>query len=173
LLGSLAHGYCYAQRTREGRITMGGRGVPYRFGSKIDVNGATQQATIDQLHGILVALFPQTAGVRIEHGAPRDWCTTVGLDPKTRIGWAGGYVGSGVSSSNLAGRTLTDLILGRDTALTRLPWVNRSVRPWEPEPLRWLGVHAMYQLYRLADKREATLARPSKLALLADKITGH
>ncbi len=33
LLGEGAHAYCYAQRTREGRIAMGGRGVPYRFGS--------------------------------------------------------------------------------------------------------------------------------------------
>ncbi|SFO12609.1 Glycine/D-amino acid oxidase [Mesorhizobium sp. NFR06] len=180
LLGNAAHAYCYAQRTREGRITMGGRGVPYSYGSRTDVNGQTQQATIDQLHTILTTLLPQTAGCRIDHawcgvlGVPRDWCTTAGLDPTTRIGWAGGYVGLGVSSSNLSGRTLTDLVLGQDTELTRLPWVNRKVRPWEPEPFRWLGVHAMYQLYRIADKREAEgLAHTSKLAALADSITGH
>ncbi|TGT75074.1 FAD-dependent oxidoreductase [bacterium M00.F.Ca.ET.159.01.1.1] len=180
LLGNAAHAYCYAQRTREGRITMGGRGVPYRYGSRTDINGQTQQATIDQLHTILTTLLPQTAGCRIDHawcgvlGVPRDWCTTVGLDPATRIGWAGGYVGLGVSSSNLSGRTLTDLVLGQDTELTRLPWVNRKVRPWEPEPFRWLGVHSMYQLYRIADNREAAgLAHTSKLAALADSITGH
>lgn len=180
LLGNGAHAYCYAQRTREGRITMGGRGVPYRYGSRTDVNGRTQQATIDQLHTILTTLLPQTAGCRIDHawcgvlGVPRDWCTTVGLDPKTRIGWAGGYVGLGVSSSNLSGRTLADLILGNETDLTRLPWVNRKVRPWEPEPFRWLGVHSMYQLYRIADQREAAgLDHTSKLATLADIITGH
>lgn len=180
LLGNAAHAYCYAQRTREGRITMGGRGVPYRYGSRTDVNGRTQQATIDQLHTILTTLLPQTAGCRIDHawcgvlGVPRDWCTTVGLDPKTRIGWAGGYVGLGVSSSNLSGRTLADLILGNETDLTRLPWVNRKVRPWEPEPFRWLGVHSMYQLYRIADQREAAgLDHTSKLAALADIITGH
>ncbi|TIR26803.1 MAG: FAD-dependent oxidoreductase [Mesorhizobium sp.] len=180
LLGNAAHAYCYAQRTREGRITMGGRGVPYRYGSRTDINGQTQQATIDQLHTILTTLLPQTAGCRIDHawcgvlGVPRDWCTTVGLDPATRIGWAGGYVGLGVSSSNLSGRTLTDLVLGQDTELTRLPWVNRKVRPWEPEPLRWLGVHSMYQLYRIADQREAAgLGHTSRLAALADSITGH
>jgi len=180
LLGDSAHAYCYAQRTREGRITMGGRGVPYRYGSKTDVNGQTQQATIDQLHTILTTLLPQTAGLRIDHawcgvlGVPRDWCTTVGLDPHSGIGWAGGYVGLGVSSSNLAGRTLADLILGQDTELVRLPWVNRSVRRWEPEPFRWLGVHSMYQLYHLADRREAQgLPHSSKLARLADSITGH
>ncbi|MDF2810960.1 MAG: hypothetical protein K0S56_1991 [Microvirga sp.] len=180
LLGNTAHTYCYAQRTREGRITMGGRGVPYRYGSRTDIDGTTQQATIDQLHTILTTLLPKTAGLRIEHawcgvlGVPRDWCTTVGFDPHTGIGWAGGYVGLGVSSSNLSGRTLADLILGRDTELVRLPWVNRSVRPWEPEPFRWLGVHSMYQLYRIADEREAGgLARTSRLAALADHITGH
>lgn len=180
LLGEAAHAYCYAQRTREGRITMGGRGVPYRFGSKTDVNGRTQQATIDQLHAILTRLLPQTKSVKIEHawcgvlGVPRDWCTTTGFNEKTGIGWAGGYVGLGVSSSNLAGRTLADLILKHDTELVRLPWVNRTVRNWEPEPLRWLGVHSMYQLYKYADQREANgLQDTSKLALLADKITGH
>ncbi|WP_054312517.1 FAD-binding oxidoreductase [Mesorhizobium sp. 1M-11] len=180
LLGDAAHAYCYAQRTREGRITMGGRGVPYRYGSATDVNGQTQQATIDKLHAILKRLLPQAAHLRIDHawcgvlGVPRDWCTTVGLDPKTRIGWAGGYVGLGVSSSNLSGRTLTDLILGRDTELVRLPWVNRQVRKWEPEPLRWLGVHSMYQLYRIADEREERgLQHSSRLAAIADRITGH
>lgn len=180
LLGDAAHAYCYAQRTREGRITMGGRGVPYRFGSKTDVNGQTQQATIDALHGILTRLLPQTKSLKIDHawcgvlGVPRDWCTTVGFDRSTGIGWAGGYVGLGVSSSNLAGRTLSDLVLNRETELTGLPWVNRTVRKWEPEPFRWLGVHSMYQLYRMADEREfAGQPHTSKLAALADSITGH
>ena len=180
LLGNTAHAYCYAQRTREGRITMGGRGVPYRFGSRTDVDGQTQQATVDALYKILTTLLPQTRKLRIEHswcgvlGVPRDWCTTTGLDPKTRIGWAGGYVGLGVSSSNLAGRTLSDLVLGNDSGLTKLPWVNRSVRKWEPEPFRWLGVHSMYQLYRIADEREAAgLGHTSNLAHIADAITGH
>ena len=180
LLGDMAHAYCYAQRTRGGRIAMGGRGVPYRFGSQTDVRGQTQPATIEQLRAILTRLLPQTKNLRIDHawcgvlGVPRDWCTTAGLDRETGIGWAGGYVGLGVSSSNLSGRTLRDLILGHDTELSRLPWVNHTVRKWEPEPLRWLGVHSMYQLYRMADEREnAGLPQTSKLAVLADRITGH
>ena len=96
---------------------------------------------------------------------PRDWCATVGLDRGTGIGWAGGYVGVGVSTSNLAGRTLCDLALGRETGLTGLPWVNRKVRRWEPEPLRWLGINAMYGLLHQADRNEAKGgARASRLA---------
>ena len=144
------------------------------------MRGQTQQATIDQLHAILLRLLPQTRNLRIDHawcgvlGVPRDWCTTVGFDRKSGMGWAGGYVGLGVSSSNLSGRTLRDLVLGRDTELTRLPWVNRAVRRWEPEPLRWIGVHGMYQLYHLADRREeGGLKHSSRLAALADRLTGH
>lgn len=180
LLGDMAHAYCYAQRTREGRITMGGRGVPYRFGSQTDDRGRTQAATIAQLKAILYRLLPQTKSLRIDHawcgvlGVPRDWCTTVGLDRQTGIGWAGGYVGLGVSTSNLSGRTLRDLILGLDTPLATLPWVNHAVKKWEPEPLRWLGVHSMYQLFRIADEREAAgLDHTSKLAAVADRLTGH
>jgi glycine/D-amino acid oxidase-like deaminating enzyme len=180
LLGDMAHAYCYAQRTREGRITMGGRGVPYRFGSATDDRGRTQAATIAQLRAILYRLLPQTRNLRIDHawcgvlGVPRDWCTAVGLDRQTGIGWAGGYVGLGVSTSNLSGRTLCDLVLGRDTPLTTLPWVGHEVKKWEPEPLRWLGVHSMYQLYRIADEREeAGLEHTSALAAIADRLTGH
>lgn len=180
VLGDAAHTYCYAQRTREGRIAMGGRGVPYRYGSRTDIRGQTQKATIGKLHQILTTLLPQTRGLPLAHawcgvlGVPRDWCATAGFDPATGIGWAGGYVGLGVSSSNLSGRTLRDLLLGRDTELTRLPWVNRTVRKWEPEPLRWLGVHSMYELYRIADAREAKgLAGTSRLAAFADRLTGH
>jgi glycine/D-amino acid oxidase-like deaminating enzyme len=180
VLGDLAHAYCYAQRTADGRIAIGGRGVPYRYGSKVDNDGSTQPKTIKALRDILVRLFPATADVPIDHAwsgvlaVPRDWCSTVGLDQGSGMGWAGGYVGHGVATTNLAGRTLADLVLQRDTDLTRLPWVGRKVRQWEPEPLRWLGVHAMYAVYRAADRQERS-GRPttSPLATVADKVSGR
>lgn len=180
ILGDFKNAYCYCQRTREGRIAVGGRGVPYRFGSAIDARGAPDGETIKRLVAILHQHFPAARDVPIAHawcgvlGVPRDWCATVGLDPATGIGWAGGYVGVGVSTSNLAGRTLADLALGRKTALTDLPWVNRRVRNWEPEPFRWLGVHGMYALLRAADSREARgLGGPSRLAAIGNWLTGR
>jgi glycine/D-amino acid oxidase-like deaminating enzyme len=179
-LGDLAHAYCYAQRTADGRIAIGGRGVPYRFGSKTDNDGSTHPETVTALREILVRLFPQTRDVQIDHawsgvlGVPRDWCSTVGLDAATGLAWAGGYVGHGVATTNLAGRTLTDLLLGRSTELTRLPWVCRRVRKWEPEPLRWLGVQSMYAAYRWADRQErGGRTSTSPIATVADKISGR
>ncbi|MBS0572307.1 MAG: FAD-dependent oxidoreductase [Proteobacteria bacterium] len=181
LLSDASHTYCYAQRTREGRIAMGGRGVPYLFGSRTDDRGRTQPETVEKLKAILYRMLPQTRGLRLDHawcgvlGVPRDWCATVGLDRETGIGWAGGYVGLGVSTSNLAGQTMADLVLGRTTDRTVLPWVNRRPRKWEPEPLRWLGVHGMYRLYRMADRNEAAGGgkQTSRLATLANRLTGR
>ena len=181
IVGDFANAYCYCQRTREGRITVGARGVPYRFGSSLDTNGAPDPETIRRLTEILHRHFPATRPFRIAHawcgvlGVPRDWCATVGFDPASGMGWAGGYVGVGVSTSNLAGRTLADLVQGRQTDLTHLPWVNRRTRPWEPEPLRWLGVHGMYKLLNAADRAEAQpgVTRPSWLGALGNRLTGR
>lgn len=185
-LGDMAHAYMYAQRTADGRIALGGRGVPYRFGSRTDNDGRTQDATIEALREILVRFFPSLAGVAVEHawsgvlGVPRDWCATVTLDRSTGLGWAGGYVGSGVATTNLAARTLRDLVqldsgqAGR-TDLTELPWVNHKVRKWEPEPFRWLGVQGMYATYRAADQRERLhpSTDSSRLARVADRVAGR
>lgn len=180
ILGDFANAYCYCQRTRDDRIIVGARGTPYKFGSAIDANGAPDPKTVAYLTAILNRHFPAARDYAIDHawcgvlGVPRDWCATVGLDQATGIGWAGGYVGVGVSTSNLAGRTLADLTMRRDTDLVRLPWVNRRVRNWEPEPLRWLGVQGMYALLRSADRREdRDRGPPSMFARLGNWLTGR
>ena len=178
-LGDLAHGFFYAQRTADGRIALGGRAVPYRYASRIDRDGAVGQATIDYLAGVLHTVLPQTRDVPIAHGwcgvlaVPRDWTAGVAFDPSTGLGEAGGYVGHGVTATNLAGRTLADLILKRSTDLTALPWVDHSPRTWEPEPLRWLGVRGLYTAYKLADRHEERRETTSPIAVLADRITGR
>lgn len=181
LLGDYAHGYMYAQRTADNRIALGGRGIPYRYGSRIDDRGATQEWTVNALTDLMHDMFPATRDVPISHawcgvlGVPRDWTATVDFDRATGLGTAGGYVGSGLTTTNLAGHTLADLVLGHDTALTRLPWVGRRVRQWEPEPLRWLGVQGMYAMYRTADRHETNkdMAQTSRLARVANVIAGR
>ena len=106
-------------------------------------------------------------------------CRATGARPcastaATGLGWAGGYVGHGVTTTNLAARTMRDLVLGRDTDLTALPWVDRRVRAWEPEPLRWLGVRGLYVAYRAADRHESGgMSGTSPIARAADRISGR
>ncbi|HEY3531075.1 MAG TPA: FAD-binding oxidoreductase [Nocardioides sp.] len=166
------HLVIYGQRTADDRLVFGGRGAPYHFGSRIRPAYDRVPAVFDALHATLVDLFPVVRGAAITHrwggalGIARDWTASVGLDPTSGLGWAGGYVGDGVTTTNLAGRTLADLVLGRDTELTRLPWVGHRSRSWEPEPLRWLGINAGLRGMTWADREEERTGRPSRIARL-------
>jgi glycine/D-amino acid oxidase-like deaminating enzyme len=185
-MGDAAHAYMYAQRTADGRIALGGRGVPYRFASATDHLGTTDQSTVEALTRVLRRMFPAAAGAGIAHawcgvlGVPRDWCATVTYHPASGMGWAGGYTGTGVAAANLAGRTLADLVTGEKSELTTLPWVGHRSRTWEPEPARWAGVHGLYALYRLADRLEsapdgagnAQVRAGEALGRVGDKISG-
>lgn len=49
--------------------------------------------------------------------------------------------------------------------------VDGLARSWEPRPLRFMGVHGIYAMYRKADLREGRTRAPSRLARLADQIS--
>ena len=174
----------YGQRTADGRLVFGGRGAPYHFGSRITAAHDREERVFAMLRATLVEMFPVLRTARFTHawggalGIPRDWIASVGLDrdtgPGPGLAWAGGYVGDGVGTTNLAGRTLRDLVLRRDTELTRLPWVGHRSRRWEPEPLRWLGVNAGLRAMTFADTEERLTGRPSLVArAVAPLVGGH
>jgi glycine/D-amino acid oxidase-like deaminating enzyme len=173
------HLLIYAQRTADNRIAFGGRGAPYHFRSRIEPSFDRAPAVFAELQRSLVELFPALVDTAVTHrwggplAAPRDWFSSVRYDARSGMGEAGGYVGDGVSTTNLAGRTLADLVLARDTPLTRLPWVDHRSRRWEPEPLRFLGVNAGRLLAVAADKEEARTGRPSVVGRLAKAYIGH
>jgi glycine/D-amino acid oxidase-like deaminating enzyme len=169
----------YGQRTADGRIAFGGRGAPYHFGSRVRAEFDRDPRVHEMLRGILRDLLPGLGDVAFTHawggnlGVPRDWFPSVGFDRAKGLAWAGGYVGDGVSTTNLAGRTLADLVTGRDSELTGLPWAGRRSRRWEPEPLRWIGVNAVTQLMSGADRSEARTGRPSRSARQFWRAIGH
>jgi glycine/D-amino acid oxidase-like deaminating enzyme len=168
----------YGQRTADDRLVFGGRGAPYHFGSRIRPGYDRETRVFAMLRRTLVDMFPVLAAARFTHawggalGIPRDWVASVGLDRDTGIGWAGGYVGDGVATTNLAGRTMRDLVLERDTGLTRLPWVGHRSRRWEPEPLRWLGVNTGLRAMTFADTEERLTRRPSLVARAVAPLAG-
>jgi glycine/D-amino acid oxidase-like deaminating enzyme len=175
----LRHLIIYGQRTADGRLVFGSRGAPYHFGSAVRPSYDRVPAVFAAQKKTLVDLFPVLGDAAITHtwggpvGIARDWCASVGLDVATGIGWAGGYVGDGLSTTNLAGRTLADLILGRDSKLVRLPWVGHRSRRWEPEPLRWIGINAGLRAMAWADHAEARTGRPSRVAAAFGRFIGH
>lgn len=173
------HLLIYGQRTADDRIAFGGRGARYHLGSAIRPDYDRVPHVFEHLRRALVDLFPVLDGTRITHrwggplGVPRDWHARVNFSPTTGLASAGGYVGDGLSTTNLAGRTLADLLTGHASELTRLPWVGHTARDWEPEPWRFLGANAGLLAMQAADAEERLTQRRSIIARAMGPLVGH
>jgi glycine/D-amino acid oxidase-like deaminating enzyme len=169
----------YLARTPDGRILFGGRGAPYHFGSRIRPEYDDHPATHDMLRGMVRAWFPSLGDVRFTHawggpiGMARDWMPTFSHDPATGVASARGYVGHGVALSNLAARTLVDLILETPSGLAELPMANHRSPDWEPEPLRFIGVRYTQQAFAGIDAKADRSGRAPSGPSLAQFLGRH
>lgn len=169
----------YLSRTVDGRILFGGRGAPYHYGSRIAPRFDHDMATHDGLRRQLVDWFPALKGVGFSRawggplGMPRDWCPTFRYDPASGLAGAYGYTGQGVATSNLAGRILADLITTGTTEFAELPMVDKRVRRWEPEPLRWLAARYVQRSLAAIDDRAARTGRTPTGRSLAERLVRH
>ncbi|HRA48789.1 MAG TPA: FAD-binding oxidoreductase [Thermomicrobiales bacterium] len=169
----------YLSRTADGRILFGGRGAPYRYGSRITSEMDKHAGTHQMLENNVRSWFPRLKDVRFTHtwGGPlgwsRDFMPTVAYDRTSNIALAHGYTGNGVATTNLAARTLTDLITGVDSPLLQLPHANHKTRKWEPEPFRWLGVRYMQQAFMKLDRQAEATGIAPKGTSLAERMTAH
>lgn len=168
--GDDRHMVIYGQRTSDNRIAFGGRGVPYLFGSRIAESAEQHLPSHELIRETLVDMLPALADATITHrwggvlGIPRNWLPGLTFDSVSGQATLGGYVGEGVAASNLAGRTMAELITRQETERTSLPWVDTTARKWEPEPLRWLGVRFSRWILAAADRRETKTDNEARLA---------
>ncbi len=148
----------YLTRTDDGRILFGSRGAPYRLGSKISDDQDRHAETHARIQRLTLEWFPMLKGIQFTHswggsvGMPRDWMPMTEFDPASKIATARGYTGQGVSTTNLTGRVLAELISGAKTELSRLPIAQRRSPLWEFEPLRWLAVRYMQNAFFRIDE---------------------
>jgi glycine/D-amino acid oxidase-like deaminating enzyme len=169
----------YLSKTADGRILFGGRGAPYRFRSSIRDSFDRHAETHDILRNAAREWFPALKDARFTHawggplGVPRDYMPTMSYDPAQGIATARGYTGQGVATANLSGRVLADLILGRDTEITRLPTVGHHSRNWEPEPLRWLGARFVQNRFAAIDRKAEETGVPPTGKSLAERLNAH
>lgn len=179
LIGSPRYTVVYLSRTSDGRILFGGRGAPYRFGSPIRDEYDRHAPTHTRLRELACEWFPALREVGFGHawggplGMPRDWHPTISFDERSGVASARGYVGHGVSTSNLAGRTLAELIAGRRSERTDLPLVGHRSPDWEPEPLRWLGVRYTQAGLGRIDRQAERTGRPPGGRSLAERLARH
>jgi len=173
------HLLVYGQRAADNRFAFGGRGARYHWGSAIRPEYDRVRDVFQHLRSSLHDIFPSINDLGVTHtwggplGVPRDWHASASYDPATGVASAGGYVGDGLSTTNLAGRTLADLITRTDSDLVRLPWVNHVSPSWEREPLRFIGANAGLLAMTIADAEERITRRPSLAAKLMAPLVGH
>lgn len=152
----------YGQRSADGRLVFGARGG-YQFGSKVRSTFNLADKEFRLRESIMRDLFPSLREVDISHGwggalaMARAFAPHAIFDRTHGVALAGGYGGEGVGASNLFARTLTDLILEKESALTRLPWAFRAdparvLRRWEPEPFRWLTYQTLLAVFNWEDQ---------------------
>jgi len=175
---NLNHIVTYGHLTADRRIAFGCRGS-YRYGSRIQ-HFDPSNSVFERVRNTLTGMFPGLAGVHFTHawggcmGVARTLQPSVCFHEPSGIGWAGGFFGNGVAATHLAGRTLADLALQRDTERVHTPWVNPpevrylTKRLWEPEPVRWLGIKsrtAWMHWTDWAERRAEPLAGPMNWVL--------
>ena len=152
----------YIQRSRDNRLVVGARGA-YQFGAKSQHALHTSSRDDDRRQHLTRHLFPQLGQITVSHrwggslAIPRSFAPAVIITPDRSVATAGGYLGEGVGASFLFGRTLAELLLETPSSRAEQPWVQHSPialarRPWEPEPLPWLGFNATMTLFDVEDR---------------------
>jgi glycine/D-amino acid oxidase-like deaminating enzyme len=177
---SLLH---YFRTTKDARIAFGWGGGRIAMGARTkghaEIDAAVIAAAADHLH----EYFPALRGRRITHawGGPIDASPThlpaVSSLGSGRAFVAAGYTGNGVGPSNMVGRTLASLALGRDDAHTHLAFVDAKTPRVPPEPLHWIGGEAIR--LGILKKEEAEMQDrqpgriPSTIARIPELIGFH
>lgn len=123
----------YFRPTVDGRILMGGNDITVPFGAGFDHDFAPAIWRRCEEH--LTWIFPQLADVRVAYrwGGPvsvnLDMTPEIGFIGDERVIYATGYLGHGVSLSQLNGRVIADLLGERRTELSDFWMVNRKAVP--------------------------------------------
>ncbi|MDH1866322.1 FAD-binding oxidoreductase [Pseudomonas chengduensis] len=173
----------YGQRSLDDRLIFGARGG-YRFGGRLRTDFNLTDDELGLRRYLMGEIFPQLRNVSFTHswggnlGMARRFQPHMLRDTRNRIALSGGYGGEGVGATNLGGRTLADLILGRDSELLRQPWVLSdspisSLSRWEPEPCRWLGYNAIIRSFVHEDEVLANPRSPAWRRRLAQALAAR
>lgn len=146
----------YFRPTVDGRILMGGNDITVPFGAGFDHDFAPAIWRRCEEH--LKWIFPQLRDLRIAYrwGGPvsvnLDMTPEVGFIGDERIMYATGYLGHGVSLSQLNGRLIADLLSERRTELSDFWIVNRKAIPMPGALLAFAATHAIRGGLKLWDR---------------------
>ncbi|MBI1886472.1 MAG: FAD-dependent oxidoreductase [Chloroflexi bacterium] len=150
----------YYRLTADNRLLFGGADAQYYFGAPLDRDQSPR--VFRMLEQDLARMFPPLKDARIDYrwggpvSVPLDFFPAFGyLGKDKRVAYALGCMGHGVALMNMAGHIMRDLVLERESEFTELFFVNRTVIPLPPEPIRWALGETIRQALKLQDRWEA------------------
>jgi glycine/D-amino acid oxidase-like deaminating enzyme len=170
---SLLH---YFRTTKDGRIAFGWGGGRIAMGARTKGRAEVDPAVIAGAAEHLHEYFPQLGGRHITHawGGPIDASPThlpaVTTLDQGRAFVAAGYTGNGVGPSNMVGRTLASLALGRKDEHTSLAFVDPKTPRVPPEPFHWIGGESIRFAIEKKEEAEMTGRQPGQVASAVAKV---
>ena len=166
----------YFRPTIDGRILWAGRDAPYRPDGP-DPRYDRDERVFRRLEETFRWTFPQLDDVKFEYswggpvGVTATFLPGAGWLKGHRVAYAFGYNGHGVSISNLLAMSVRDLMLERDTVLTRLALVGKKPLSLGPRLIRDPFVRAQAD-YFLRQDDAGTELKPSLLVRLSQRFFG-
>ena len=166
----------YFRTTPDGRIAFGWGGgriaMGARTGGRAELDADVLATSAEHLHDY----FPQLRGRRLTHawGGPIDASPThlpaVGTFAHGNAWVAAGYTGNGVGPSNMVGRTLASLSLGKKDEHADLAFVDDKTPRLPPEPFHWIGGEAIRLGILHKEKAELSNRKPGRVASAIAKV---
>ncbi len=166
----------YFRTTPDGRIAFGWGGGRIAMGARTHGRAELDRSVIAAAADDLHAYFPALRGRRITHawGGPIDASPThlpaVSTLGHGRAFVAAGYTGNGVGPSNMVGRALASLALGREDDHTNLAFVDANTPRVPPEPFHWLGGESIRSAIEKKEQAEMAGQPPGRVASALAKI---
>lgn len=148
--------------TAHGTLTGGSKVVRYRFGSQLPPGDDPKAfAAIERAFR---ERFPTLADVRVAHfwggwiGFTLDLLPQLGTESTHRnVHFGVGFNGHGIAQATLVGSMLAERILGREHPHEAA--LQRRLRAWPPEPLRWCAARLINAAVVAVDARTDHQAR--------------
>ena len=162
----------YFRTTPDGRIAFGWGGGRIAAGGRRRGRAEVDEDVAAQVAIGLREYFPQLEGRRLDHawGGPIDASAShlphVVRLPSGRAFSAFGYTGNGVGPSQMIGRILASLALGRDDRYSNLALVEpaSALTRVPPEPFRWIGGTLIREAIGRKEDAEAKGKRPDPVS---------
>jgi glycine/D-amino acid oxidase-like deaminating enzyme len=170
----------YFRTTPDGRIAFGWGGGRIAAGARRFGSAEIDPGVVTRVMFWLHEYFPELRGRRIEHawGGPIDASAThlphVVRLPSGRGFAAFGYTGNGVGPSQIVGRSLASLAIGREDRYSSLAFVEPvgALPKVPPEPFRWLGGTVIREAIGRKEDAEAEGEAPGPLVSAIAAVPG-